>query len=149
MKNKENPQRTPRYRSSMFPSPREDIDWRKCRSRSALTFPSKRFRKHRRNREVVQVLKVNNGGRYGEEVTSRRREKGVLYSLSQRNMTVGDLTGRIIRHRAFVEKCEPGIGDGYFVSMPDYQPMERGGGLIYPSQRNKTIGDLTGRIIRH
>jgi hypothetical protein len=87
--------------------------------------------------------------RYGEEATSPRREKGVLYSPSQRNMTIGDLTGRIIRHGAIVEKCEPGIGDIYFVSMPDYQPMERGGGLIYPSQQSKTIGDLTGRIIRH
>jgi hypothetical protein len=79
MKNKENPQRTPRYRSSMFPSPREDIDWRKCRSRSALTFPSKRFRKHRRNREVVQVLKVNNGGEiWGRSYQPKEREGGFI-----------------------------------------------------------------------
>jgi hypothetical protein len=46
----------------MFPSLREDINWWKCRSISPLTFLSKRFKKHRRNREVGQAFEVNNGG---------------------------------------------------------------------------------------
>jgi hypothetical protein len=40
-KNKGNPQRTPRSRSTMFPSLREEIDWWKYRSRSPLTFPQR------------------------------------------------------------------------------------------------------------
>jgi hypothetical protein len=50
-KNKGNPQRTPRSRSSMFPSLRGEMDWWKYRSRSALTFPSKRCKKYGRNGE--------------------------------------------------------------------------------------------------
>jgi hypothetical protein len=37
--NKGNPQRTPRTRSTMFPSLRGEMDWWKYRSRSPLTFP--------------------------------------------------------------------------------------------------------------
>jgi hypothetical protein len=62
-KNKVNSQRTPTSRSTMLPSLREDIDWGKCRSRSHLSFPSRRCKNYRRNRELGQALKVNNGGK--------------------------------------------------------------------------------------
>jgi hypothetical protein len=40
----------------MIPSQREDFEWWKCRSRSPLTFPSKRCKNHRRNEEEWQAL---------------------------------------------------------------------------------------------
>jgi hypothetical protein len=50
------------------------------RSRSPLTFPSKRFKKDRRNREVGQVLKVNNGGeRRGTSNTPKEEEGSLIY----------------------------------------------------------------------
>jgi hypothetical protein len=47
-KNKVNPQTTPRSRSTMFPSLRGDFDWWKDRSRSPLSFPSKRCKNYGR-----------------------------------------------------------------------------------------------------
>ena len=41
--------RTPRSRSTRFPSLRGEMDWWKCRSRSPLTFPSKSCKNHVRD----------------------------------------------------------------------------------------------------
>jgi hypothetical protein len=65
-KNKEeNHTRTPRSRSTRFPSLRGEMDWWKCRSRSSLTFPSKICKNHGRNWERGKLSKVNNGGERG------------------------------------------------------------------------------------
>jgi hypothetical protein len=61
-KNKVNPQRTPRSRSTMFPSFRGEMDWWKYRSRSPLSFPQKYARIMGVTEEGGQALKVNNGG---------------------------------------------------------------------------------------
>ena len=60
-----NPQRTPRSRSNGFPSQRGESDWWKCRSRSPLSFPLKRCKKHG----------GNGGGRASFEGQQWRREK--------------------------------------------------------------------------
>src|SRR6266699_3459597 len=58
-------QRNPRSRSNRFPSQRGESDWWKCRSRSPLSFPSKRFKNHGRNE----------GGRASSQSQQWRREK--------------------------------------------------------------------------
>src|SRR5664279_519404 len=45
----ENHKRTPRSRSTKFPSLRGEMDWWKCRSRSSLTFRSKICKNHGRD----------------------------------------------------------------------------------------------------
>jgi hypothetical protein len=51
-----NPQGTSRSRSNRFPSHRGDIDWWKYRSRTPLSFPSKRFKKHGRDGDEGKAL---------------------------------------------------------------------------------------------
>ena len=77
-KNKEeNHTRTPRTRSTMFPSLRGEIDWWKCRSRSPLSNPSKICKNHGRNWERGKLSKVNNGGeREGNFVLGRADSLG-------------------------------------------------------------------------
>ena len=54
--------RTPRSRSTRFPSLRGGMDWWKCRSRSPLSNPSKICNNHGRKWERGKLCKVNNGG---------------------------------------------------------------------------------------
>ena len=53
--------RTPRSRSTRFPSLRGEMDWWKSRSRSPLSNPSKICKNHGRNWERGKLSKVNNG----------------------------------------------------------------------------------------
>jgi hypothetical protein len=66
--------RTPRSRSTRFPSLRGEMDWWKYRSRSPLSNPSKICKNHGRNWERGKLSKVNNGG--------ERRGKTCLEELS-------------------------------------------------------------------
>jgi hypothetical protein len=79
-KNKGNPQRTPRLRSNRFPSLRGETDWWKYRSRSPLSFPSKRCKNHGRNGEERQAIQGQQWRRESAQfVASPRRKKGYLY----------------------------------------------------------------------
>jgi hypothetical protein len=55
-----NSQRTPRSRSNMFPSVRNDIDSWKCSYRSSLSFISRSYKNHRRNQELGKALRERN-----------------------------------------------------------------------------------------
>ena len=67
-KNKEeNHTRTPRSRSTRFPSLRGEMDWWKYRSRSPLSNPSKICKNHRRDWEGASFSKVSNGGERGKK----------------------------------------------------------------------------------
>ena len=45
----------------MLPSLRGEIDWWKYRSRSPLSFPSRRSKNHWRDREIGKLKRVSNG----------------------------------------------------------------------------------------
>ena len=84
-KNKEeNHTRTPRSRSTRFPSLRGEIDWWKCRSRSPLSNPSKICQNHGRKWERGKLCKVNNGG--GER---EKRAGQSLGSLGKKGLFIG------------------------------------------------------------
>ena len=59
---KEKHKATPRSRSKGFPSLRGYMAWWDCRSRSPLSFPSKRRQESWRDGEEASSQKVNNGG---------------------------------------------------------------------------------------
>jgi hypothetical protein len=73
-----NPQRTPRSRSNRFPSLRGESDWWKCRSRSPLSFPLKRCKKHGGNGEGRASFEGQQWRREKpKNVVGSRRKKGI------------------------------------------------------------------------
>jgi hypothetical protein len=87
-KNKGNPQRTPRSRSTMFPSLRGEMDWWKYRSRSPLSFLSKYARIMGGMEKRGQALKVNNGGERSP-IHAQPKEKEGVFIPSSKIVTVG------------------------------------------------------------
>ena len=68
--------RTPRSRSTRFPSLRGEMDWWKCRSRSPLSNPSKICKNHGRNWEGASFPRSTMVGERGESRACSRKKKG-------------------------------------------------------------------------
>ena len=91
---------SPRYRSNMFLSQREDIDWWKCRSRSPLSFPSKICKNHGRNQEVGEALQGQQWRRESvrndlEEAASPWGRRRALCRPPEKLAVTGNLTPEI------------------------------------------------------